>query len=350
MHGGTIADLQQRMIDEAATAVRAMTVAIGIRLGLYQAMSGASWLSPADLAARTDTDEVYVREWLHAQVSGGYVQHDKVNDAYLLTDDYAVVLADPSSPMFGAGFFPVLQYLYATEDRLVDAFRTGRGVAWSERGPGFDRSLGRFFLPGYRANLVENWLSALDGVTGHLRAGARVADVGCGEGHSTLIMAEAFPESTFVGFDYSAAPIEHAKALAAERGQSDRVDFQIATAESYPDGPYDLITMFNCLHDLGNPEAAARKILKSLAPGGTWMLVEPNAAAELAGNEHPAGRLFLSLSVVMCLPVAVADEGPHALGNHAGEAALRDIAVAAGFTRWRRAAESRVSAVYEIQP
>jgi len=338
------------MLDEAATAVRALTVAIGVRLGLYKAMSGAGRLTPAELAARTGTDEVYVREWLHAQVSGGYLEHDPVRDTYLLTDQYAAVLADPTSPTYGAGFFPVLQYLYATEDKLVDAFRTGEGVAWFERGPGFDQSLGRFFLPNYEASLVRKWLPALDGVTDALTAGIRVADVGCGEGHSTLLMAEAFPNSRFVGFDYSAAPIANAKALAEERGLSDRVDFQLATAENYPDGPYDLVTMFNCLHDLGNPQAAAGKILKSLTPAGTWMLVEPNAAAELAGNQHPAGRLFLSLSVVMCLPVAVADEGPHALGNHAGEAALRDIALAAGFSQWRRATESAVSAVYEIRP
>lgn len=340
---------QQRLLDEAATAVRALTVAIGVRVGLYRAMAGGGWLTPAEVAGRADADERYVREWLHAQVGGGYVEHDPDRDAYLLPEEFAEVMADATAPGNGVGFFPVLQYLFGTEDRLVEAYRTGDGVAWPERGPGFDLSLGRFFRPNYEANLVPKWIPALDGVAARLDSGVKVADIGCGEGYSTLLMAAAYPRSTFVGFDYSPVPIERARALATARGLADRADFQVATTDSYADGPYDLITMFNCLHDLGDPEGAARKIRESLAPGGTWMLVEPNAPADLARNDHPAGRLFLGLSAVMCLPVAVAEKGPHALGNHAGEEALRDIAAAAGFTGWRRAAESPVSAVYEIR-
>jgi SAM-dependent methyltransferase len=349
MQRDTRIQLQQRMLDEAATAVRSLTIAIGVRLGLYEAMAGEGWVTPEQLASATGTNEVYLREWLHAQVSGGYVEHDSGSDAYQLPDEHTAVLAEPGSDVYGLGFFPVLQYLFGTEDRLVDAFRTGEGVAWPARGPGFDQSMGRFFQPSYERHLVQRWLPALDGVAAKLESGATVADIGCGEGFSTLIMAKAFPRSRFVGFDYSAEPIAHASALAAQQGLAERVRFQVAAADTYPEGPYDLVTFFNCLHDLGDPDAAAKQVLKSLAPGGTWMIVEPNAAAEIAANSHPAGRLFLSLSVVMCLPVAVAQKGPRALGNHAGEAALRDIALTAGFSQWRRAAETPVSAVYEAR-
>ncbi|WP_223198919.1 class I SAM-dependent methyltransferase [Solihabitans fulvus] len=338
------------MIRDAATALHAITVSIGRRLGIYQQLAGQGHLSVDELVRRTGTTERYLREWLHAQVSAGYLEHDPVADTYLLPDAHAPVLTDEDSPAFGAGFFPVLQHLYATEDRLVDAFQHGDGVAWHAHNPAFDSALARFFLPSYRANIVRNWLPALDGVVDTLASGGTVADIGCGEGYSTLLMAEAFPRATFHGFDYSAEPIARAKAMADERGLSGRVQFDTAMADSDTGRRYDLVTFFNCLHDMGDPVAAARQVRDSLAPGGTWMLVEPNASADLDANRHPAGRLFMSLSVVMCLPAAAAQQGPYALGNHAGEDVLEDIARQAGFTHWRRAAETPFSAVYEIRP
>ncbi|WBP85094.1 methyltransferase domain-containing protein [Kitasatospora cathayae] len=340
---------RDRVIDDGAAAVRGLTVALGERLGLYRALAGAGPLTPKELADRTGVHLRYATEWLHAQASAGYVEHDPEPDTYRLPDDHAAVLADPDSPGFVAAFFTALKALYATEDQLVQAYRNGGGVEWSDHHDSLDTGMGSFFLPGYRAHLVRHWLPALDGVVDRLRAGGRVADVGCGVGHSTLIMAEAFPEASFHGFDYSAVAIEHARELARRAGLADRVRFDVAPADAFPGQDYDLISYFNVLHDLGDPVTAARWAHRALAPEGVWMIVEPNAHAALGDNRNPAGRMFMSLSAVMCLPVAAAQHGPHALGNHAGEDALRAIAEDAGFTRWRRATETAVSAVYQAR-
>ncbi|MER7514399.1 class I SAM-dependent methyltransferase [Streptomyces lavendulae] len=343
-------DFHQRVIGDAGAAVRGLTVALGERLGLYRALAEAGPLTPAALAARAGIHPRYAEEWLHAQLSAGYVERDPETDAYALPADHAPVLADPDAVTYAAGFFTALKALYATEDLLVDAYRSGEGVGWAEHDPALDTGMGSFFQPTYEHRLVPDWLPSLTGVTARLAAGGTVADVGCGVGHTTLLIAKAFPQATVHGFDYSEEAIFLARRLAEEAGLSDRVVFEVAAADDYPGSGYDLVTFFNALHDMGDPVAAARHVHKSLDADGTWMLVESNVSPADIDTQTPAARMFMALSAVMCLPVAVAQRGPHALGNHSGEKAFRAIAEEAGFTRWRRATETPVNAVYEVRP
>lgn len=343
-------EFHQRVISDAGAAVRGLTVALGERLGLYRALAEAGPLTPAALAGRTGISPRYAEEWLHAQLSAGYVERDPGAGTYALPADHVPVLADPGAVTFAAGFFTALKALYATEDLLVDAYRTGDGVGWAEHDPALDTGMGSFFQPAYEHRLVPDWLPALEGVTAKLAAGGTVADVGCGVGHTTLLIAKAFPEATVHGFDYSEEAIALARQLADEAGLGDRVVFEVASADDYPGSGYDLVTFFNALHDMGDPVAAAQHVHKSLDAEGTWMLVESNVSPEDIDTQTPAARMFMALSAVMCLPVAVAQRGPHALGNHSGEQAFRAIAEEAGFTRWRRATETPVNAVYEVRP
>ncbi len=339
----------QRVLTDAATAITGLTVSIGDRLGLYRAMAGAGGLTPAELAERTGTSGTYIREWLHAQVGAGYVHHDADTDRFTLPDVHARVLAEPDAATSGVGIYNVLQCLYRSEDALVAAFRSGEGVGWDAHTMPLYPGIGRFFLPKYVANVVPNWLPALDGVVDRLTAGAKVADVGCGVGHATLLMAEAFPRSRFFGTDYHEGSVVRAQMFAEQRGVGHRVDFQVATAQDFPGHDYDLVTFFDCLHDMGDPVAAARQVHSALADDGTWMLVEPNGKPVPAQNTTAPGRLFMAISPVLCLPSALAQNGPHALGNHAGESALREIAAEAGFRHWRLAAETPANVVYEIR-
>ncbi|MEV6683760.1 class I SAM-dependent methyltransferase [Streptomyces sp. NPDC051130] len=343
-------EFHQRVISDAGAAVRGLTVALGERLGLYRALAEAGPLTPAALAGRAGISPRYAEEWLHAQLSAGYVERDPGAGTYALPADHVPVLADPGAVTFAAGFFTALKALYATEDLLVDAYRTGDGVGWAEHDPALDTGMGSFFQPAYEHRLVPDWLPALEGVTAKLAAGGTVADVGCGVGHTTLLIAKAFPEATVHGFDYSEEAIALARQLADEAGLGDRVVFEVASADDYPGSGYDLVTFFNALHDMGDPVAAAQHVHKSLDAEGTWMLVESNVSPEDIDTQTPAARMFMALSAVMCLPVAVAQRGPHALGNHSGEQAFRAIAEEAGFTRWRRATETPVNAVYEVRP
>lgn len=343
-------EFHQRVISDAGAAVRGLTVALGERLGLYRALAEAGPLTAAGLAERTGIAKRYAEEWLHAQLSAGYVERHPSADTYTLPADHVAVLADPKAVTFAAGFFTALKALYATEDLLVDAYRSGDGVGWAEHDPALDTGMGSFFQPTYEHRLVPDWLPALHGVTSKLAAGGTVADVGCGVGHTTLLIAQAFPQATVHGFDYSEEAISIARQLAEEAGLSDRVVFDVASADDYPDSGYDLVTFFNALHDMGDPVAAAQHVHKSLDGDGTWMLVESNVSPADIDTQTPAARMFMALSAVMCLPVAVAQRGPHALGNHSGEKAFRAIAEEAGFTRWRRATETPVNAVYEVRP
>lgn len=343
-------DFHQQVITDAGAAVRGLTVALGERLGLYKALAAHGPTTAAQLAARTGTSERYIEEWLHAQLSAGYVERHPSAGTYTLPADHVAVLADPEAVTFAAGFFTALKALYATEDLLVDAYRSGDGVGWAEHDAALDTGMGSFFQPTYEHKLVPDWLPALHGVTGKLAAGGTVADVGCGVGHTTLLIAKAFPEATVHGFDYSEEAVSIARQLAEEAGLSDRVVFEVASADDYPGSGYDLVTFFNALHDMGDPVAAAQHVHKSLDGDGTWMLVESNVSPADIDTRTPAARMFMALSAVMCLPVAVAQRGPHALGNHSGESAFRAIAEEAGFTRWRRATETPVNAVYEVRP
>jgi 2-polyprenyl-3-methyl-5-hydroxy-6-metoxy-1,4-benzoquinol methylase len=345
-----VTDFLMKMAGDAAAAAGGISVAIGDRLGLYSAMAEAGPLTAAGLADRTGLVERYIEEWLAVQAGLGYVEYDAAAHTFTLPDEHAAVLADENSPAFLAGVFPVFRSLYATEDGLVNAFRVGGGVGWDEHGDALYRGTARLFRPGYRQNIVDSWLPALDGVVDRLRAGARVADIGCGYGYSTILMATAFPRSEFTGIDYHGPSIEAASKAAADAGVADRVSFEVAGGTNFRGTGFDLITCFDCLHDMGDPPGVARRIREALAQDGTWMLVEPAASGRLEENFNPIGRFFLAASLAICLPSAMAQHGSLALGNHAGEDAIHAAVRDAGFSRWRQVAQTPVNVVYEARP
>ncbi len=338
----------ERMIGELGVALSAALVLIGDRLGLYKAMVEAGPIDSAGLAQRTGTSERYVREWLAGQAAAGFVMHDPSTQRYWLSSEQATVFADESSPAFMPGGFQLVAAVFRDWDKVAEAFRTGKGVGWHQHDPLLFSGTERFFRPGYAAHLVKEWIPAVDGVGEMLRRGARVADVGCGHGTSTLVMAQAFPNSSFVGFDYHPASIERARALAQEAGVSDRVKFEVASAKSYP-GNYDFITFFDCLHDMGDPVGAARHVFDSLAPGGVWMLVEPFAHDRVEDNFNPIGRIFFAASTMICTPASKAQEIGAALGAQAGEKRLREVVMAAGFSRFQRVAETPVNMIFDVR-
>ena len=338
-----------QLITELGATVNAGLVFIGDQLGLYRAMAGAGPLSPADLAERTDTNERYVREWLAAQAAGGYVTYDPTTEKFTLPPEQAFTLADDASPAAFAGAFQLVLSALRDAPLVGERFRTGDGLGWHEHDHGLFDGTERFFRPGYAANLISAWIPALNGVEAKLRAGARVADVGCGHGASTLLMAEAFPASRFVGIDYHAASIDTARQRAATAGVTDRVSFVVAPAATYPGDGFDLVTMFDCLHDMGDPVAAAAHVHSTLAPDGTWMIVEPRAGDRLEENLNPVSRLFYCASTLICTPASLAQDGRAAFGAQAGEARIRDAVLAGGFTEFRRAAETPVNFVFEAR-
>ena len=338
-----------KALGDLGSALTASLVVIGDKLGLYQAMADAGPLTPAELAARTGTVERCVREWLAAQAAAGYVDYDVTTQRYTLPAEHAVALVDEESPACVLGGFQGMTAAMRAEPKVAAAFRTGAGVGWHEHDPQLFEGVERFFRPGYNANLVNAWIPALDGMPAKLTAGARVADVGCGYGASTIILAKAFPRSTFVGFDYHRASIERARERAAAAGVSDRVRFEVATAKTYP-GTYDLVACFDCLHDMGDPVGAAMHVRQSLAADGTWLLVEPRAGDRTEDNLNPVGRLFYSVSTLVCTQASLAQEVGAALGAQAGEARLRDVVTCAGFTRFRRATETPFNLVFEARP
>jgi 2-polyprenyl-3-methyl-5-hydroxy-6-metoxy-1,4-benzoquinol methylase len=331
-------------------ALTAALVVIGDKLGLYKAMAGAGALTPAELAGRTGTGERYVREWLSAQAASGYVMYDRATQTFTLPDEHAAALADEDSPACVLGGFQGMTAAMKAEPKVTEAFRNGGGVAWHEHDPGLFLGTERFFRPGYLANLVDAWIPALAGVTDKLTRGAKVADIGCGHGASTIIMARAFPNSQFVGFDYHAESIESARQRAAAAGLSDRVHFEVAAAKNFPGNDYDLVTFFDCLHDMGDPVGAAAHVRQSLKPDGTWMLVEPFANDDVADNLNPIGRVFYSVSTLVCTPASLSQEVGLGLGAQAGEGRLGEVVQRAGFTRFRRATETPFNLVLEVRP
>lgn len=345
-----VLDFLMKVTGDAAAASGGIAVAIGDRLGLYAAMAGAGPVTAASLAERTGLVERYLQEWLAVQAGLGYITYDPQEQTFTLPAEHAAVLADEDSPTFLAGVFPVLRSIYGTEDGLVNAFRVGGGVGWDEHSDPLYRGTARLFRPGYRENIVSSWLPALEGMVPRLKAGARVADVGCGFGYSTIIMAKAFPKSTFTGIDFHGPSIEAAEKAAADAGVSERVSFEIAGGANFRGSGFDLVTCFDCLHDMGDPAGVARQVRRALAGDGTWMLVEPAGSGTLEENFHPIGRFFLAASLAVCLPSAMAQHGSQALGNHAGEEALRAAVQPAGFTRWRQVAQTPVNVVYEARP
>jgi SAM-dependent methyltransferase len=340
----------ERAVGELSASVSAPLILVGDRLGLYKAMAGAGPLTPAQLAASTGTTERYVREWLCNQAASGYMTYDPVAGTFTLTDEAAFCLADEDSQVFLPGAYQLMSAMMHDEPKISAAFRTGEGVGWHEHYEELYPGTERFFRPGYNANLVSAWLPALDGVVEKLAAGARVADVGCGHGASTIILAQSFPNSRFAGFDYHAASIDTARKRATEAGVADRVTFEVASATDYPGSGYDLVGFFDSLHDMGDPVAAVAHVLDSLRPDGTFLLVEPYAGDRIEDNLNPVGRIFYAGSTMLCTPASRSQAGQAALGAQAGEARLRDVALAAGFTRFRRATETPFNLIFEARP
>ncbi|HSM14164.1 MAG TPA: methyltransferase domain-containing protein, partial [Thermoanaerobaculia bacterium] len=338
-----------RAVGDLSAGYGGVMVSLGHRLGLYRAMAGAGPLSSAELAARAGCAERYVREWLNAQAAGGYVVYHAVSGTYELAPEQALVLADEESPVFLPHAWQVPASMWFDEDRAVEAFRTGRGVAWGEHDERLYCGVASFYRNAYRGSLLPEWLPALDGVVERLEAGIAVADVGCGHGHSTLLMAEAFPRSRFRGFDAHPASIEAARGHAGESGLDGRAAFEVARATDYPGEGYGLICFFDSLHDMGDPVAAARHAARALAPGGTVMLVEPFANDRVEDNVSPVARMYYAASAVLCCANAISDGGRLVLGAQAGEARLAEVFRKAGFTRFRRAFETPFNLVLEAR-
>jgi SAM-dependent methyltransferase len=343
-------EFMQKAVYDLGATLSAALVVIGDRLGLYKALAADGPLTPPELAACTGTAERYVREWLLNQAAGGYVTYDGTSGRYSLSPEQALALADENSPVFLAGGFQLATAVLRDEPKIREAFRTGQGLDWGDHDPGLFEGTKRFFSPSYRAHLVGSWIPALDGVESRLRGGARVADVGCGFGASTLIMAQAFPRSTFVGYDYHELSIRGARLAAEQAGVADRVSFEVALATEYPGRDYDFVAFFDCLHDMGDPVAVARHVRGSLRREGTWMIVEPFAGDRVEDNLTPVGRCYSAASTLICTPASLAQEGRMALGAQAGEACLRDVVTRGGFTRFRRAAQTSFNLVLEARP
>jgi SAM-dependent methyltransferase len=339
-----------QLVGELGTAMSSVLVHVGDRLGLYKAMAGAGPITSATLAQRTGTAERYVREWLANQTAGGYVVYDPTGGTYQLPPEHALVLADERSPVFLAGAFETIASCYADHDVVADAFRSGAGIGWHAHDERLFTGVVRLFRPGYAAHLVQDWLPRLDGVVAKLQAGAKVADVGCGYGASTIIMAEAFEASRFHGFDPHQPSIASARAAAAAAGVQQRTTFDLETAEDLPHDGYDLVCLFDALHDMGDPVGAARRIRDALAPDGTLLLVEPNAGDALEQNLNPVGRTYYGLSTVICTPGSLAQEGGLGLGAQAGERQLTSLLHEAGFSCVRRAAETPFNMILEARP
>jgi SAM-dependent methyltransferase len=339
-----------KAVGEVGATLNTALVVMGDRLGLYQALAGAGPLSPAELAQRTGTAERYVREWLNAQAAGGYVTYDPDSGCYTLPPEQAMALTDPSCPAYLPGFFQIALGSVVDSPKIVDAARTGAGFGWHEHGNDVFEGCERFFRPGYNAHLTTEWLPALDGVVAKLEHGALVADPGCGHGASTILMAQAYPNSSFVGSDYHEGSIETARRQAKEAGVADRVNFETAPAAGYTGTGYDLVTTFDCLHDMGDPVGAARHVRSTLKPDGTWMIVEPQAGDRVEENLNPVGRAFYGFSTLLCTPASLSQDVGLALGAQAGEARISDVVKAGGFTRFRRAAETPFNAVFEARP
>ncbi len=337
-------------VGEVGATLNAALVVMGDKLGYYRDLAAHGASTPAQLAERTATAEPYAREWLNAQAAGGYLDYDPATRRYTLPAEHAVAMTDPDSPAFLPGFFQIALGTVHDTDHIVAAARSGAGYGWHEHHTDVHVGCERFFRPSYHANLVASWLPALDGVHQKLTDGAVVADVGCGHGASTILMAQAFPRSRFFGSDYHAASIDTARARAAEAGVADRVRFEVASAQDFGDDQYDLVTMFDCLHDMGDPVGAARRVREVIAPDGTWMVVEPMAGNRVEDNLNPVGRAYYGFSTLLCTPSSLSQDVGLALGTQAGPDRIRDVTAAGGFTRFRSVAETPFNRVFEVRP
>ena len=343
-------ELLGRFLNDFGGGFQPAMAVIGDKLGLYKALAKAGPLTSADLAARTGTTERYVREWLASQAAGGYVNYEAETGRFYLSEEQAFALTDETGPVFLPGAFQLALAAVRSEPRITEAFKTGEGVGWHEHDKGLFGGTERFFRPGYAANLVGSWIPAFEDLEAKLKAGARVVDVGCGHGASTILMAQAYPKSSFLGFDYHQDSIESARSRAAAAGVSDRVSFAVAKAKDYPGNNYDFVTFFDSLHDMGDPVGAANHVLGSLKSDGSWMIVEPFANDRVEDNLNPVGRIFYSASTMLCTPSSRSQEVGLGLGAQAGEARIRNVVTSGGFKRFRRAAETPFNLVFEARP
>ena len=342
-------DFMGRFVGDLGAVMHAATIVVGDQLGLYKRLADG----PTDvetLARRTETDPRYLREWLSAQAASGYVEYDPATLQFSLSEEQAFALAQEGSPAFIPGAFQIAVAQFKAIPKMMQAMRTGLGLGWHEHDAALFHGTERFFRPGYAANLVSAWIPALDGVEARLKAGAKVADVGCGHGASTIIMAQAYPASSFVGFDYHAPSIEHARSAAKQAGLGDRVRFKVARAQDFPGTGYDLVAVFDCLHDMGDPVGASAHVRASLKADGTWLIVEPFANDKLEDNLNPVGRIFYSASTFICTPASRSQEVGACLGAQAGEARLREVVTKGGFKHFRRATETPFNLVLEARP
>ncbi|QKK33778.1 class I SAM-dependent methyltransferase (plasmid) [Rhizobium indicum] len=338
-----------RLVGDVGAAMSGALVVLGDQVGIYKAMADGTPMSVQDLAKKTGIKERYLREWLSAQAAADYVAYDEKTDRFSLTPEQAMVFAEENSPAFFVGAFEVVQSMWMDESKVADAFRTGKGLGWHEHSTCLFRGTERFFRPGYNSHLVNEWIPALAGVEAKLKAGASVADVGCGHGASTILMAQAYPASRFTGFDYHDPSIERAKAAAKDAGVSDRVTFEQGSAAEFPGRGYDMVAMFDCLHDMGDPVGAGRHVKDTLGPNGTWLIVEPFAHDHLKDNLNPVGRVYYGASTMICTPASLSQEVGLGLGAQAGEMKLRKVALDAGFTHFRRATETPFNMVFEVR-
>jgi 2-polyprenyl-3-methyl-5-hydroxy-6-metoxy-1,4-benzoquinol methylase len=339
-----------QFVGDLGATLTAPLVLIGDKLGLYKAMADGEPVTPAELAERSGCRERYIREWLCQQAASGYVEYEAATGTFRLPPEQAMALADEDSPAFIPGAFQLAAAALKDEPHIAERFRSGEGFGWHEHDHELFAGTERFFRPGYLANLVESWLPALDGVVEKLTAGALAADIGCGHGASTILMAEAFPASEFVGSDYHEGSVSAARAAAQRRGVADRVSFEVASAKDFGGGPFDLVCVFDALHDMGDPVGAARHVREQLKPDGTWMVVEPFAGDAIEENLNPIGRIFYGGSTMLCTPASLSQEVGLALGAQAGERRLTEVLDAGGFGRVRRAAETPFNIVLEARP
>lgn len=338
-----------KMITEVGAAMNASLVLLGDKLGLYRALAAKGPMNPAELARATGTKERYVREWLASQAASGYVEYDSASGKFSMLPEQAMALADEDSPVFLGAVGNVIAAAFLDEPKITDAFKSGKGVGWNRRSECLFCGTARFFRTGYMHYLVQEWLPALDGVVDKLKRGAKVADIGCGHGVSTRLMAEAFPNSRFYGFDYHEGSIEAARKAAAEAKLGDRVNFAVHSAKTYPAEGYDLVCFFDCLHDMGDPVGAISHVRQTMAKDGTCMLVEPFAGDRLEDNLNPVGRVYYAASTMICTPASLDQEVGLALGAQAGEARLRKVASEGGLSRFRRAAETPFNLILEAR-
>jgi 2-polyprenyl-3-methyl-5-hydroxy-6-metoxy-1,4-benzoquinol methylase len=341
--------LGKGLVDFGAT-FHAALVQIGDKLGLYKALAAGGPMTSAQLAERTHTDERYVREWLSSQAAGGYVTYDPASAHFSLSEEQAFALADENSPAFLPGAFQLALAATRSVKQITERFQSGHGFGWHEHDPDLFEGTERFFRPGYAMHLVQEWIPALEGVDTKLRAGAKVADVGCGLGASTILMAQAYPKSSFIGYDYHQGSVDAAVERAKKAGVADRVKFAVGRAKDFPGNDHDFVTFFDCLHDMGDPAGASKHVHQSLKKDGTWMIVEPFAGDKLEENLNPVGRIFYSASTLLCTPCSKAQEVGLALGAQSGEKRMKEVVMSGGFSRFRRATQTPFNLIYEVRP